>query len=208
VRIRGYRCIRRIAVGGSSSVFLAEIERIRESRVLKVFRQVPDVADGSTTFDRFLREYDLAARLDHPNIARIFDLGVADDHIYLAMEYFAGGDLRSRMRGPLPWREANIARGAPHGPERVSGSCRRIRSGRSSGCGKKRRSNDQSFAAIARRDRPSGCHFVAAAKVIAEGDTRSLVILARVALFSWFAGCRRGCGSGCGERDPSLRNAD
>jgi len=106
VRIRGYRCVRRIAVGGSSSVFLAELERTGEPRVLKVFRQVPDVAEGSTTFDRFLREYDLAARLDHPNIARIFDLGVADDHVYLAMEYFAGGDLRSRMRGPLPWREA------------------------------------------------------------------------------------------------------
>jgi eukaryotic-like serine/threonine-protein kinase len=106
VRIRGYRCCRRIAVGGSSSVFLAELERTGEPRVLKVFRQVPDVAEGSTTFDRFLREYDLAARLDHPNIARIFDLGVADDHVYLAMEYFAGGDLRSRMHGPLPWREA------------------------------------------------------------------------------------------------------
>jgi tRNA A-37 threonylcarbamoyl transferase component Bud32/CheY-like chemotaxis protein len=106
VRIRGYRCVRRLAVGGSASVFLAEIERTGESRVLKVFRQVPDVAEGSTTFDRFLREYDLAARLDHPNIARIYDLGVADDHIYLAMEYFAGGDLRSRMRGALPWREA------------------------------------------------------------------------------------------------------
>jgi hypothetical protein len=106
VRIRGYRCVRRIAVGGSSTVFLAEIERSGEPRVLKVFRQVPDVAEGSTTFDRFLREFDLAARLDHPNIARIFDLGVADDHVYLAMEYFAGGDLRSRMRGPLPWCEA------------------------------------------------------------------------------------------------------
>ena len=57
----------------------------------------PTSAEGSTTFDRFLREYDLAARLDHPNIARIHDLGVADDHVYLAMEYFPGGDLRSRM---------------------------------------------------------------------------------------------------------------
>jgi len=106
VRIRGYRCVRRLAVGGSSSIFLAEHERTGESRVLKVFRQVPDVADGSVTFDRFLREYDLAARLDHPNIARIHDLGVADDHVYLAMEYFPGGDLRSQMGRPLPWREA------------------------------------------------------------------------------------------------------
>jgi tRNA A-37 threonylcarbamoyl transferase component Bud32 len=106
VRIRGYRCVRRIAVGGSSSVFLAESQRTGDERVLKVFRQVPDVVEGSTTFDRFLREYDLVAHLEHRNVARIYDLGVADDHVYLAMEYFPGGDLRSRMRQPMPWREA------------------------------------------------------------------------------------------------------
>jgi tRNA A-37 threonylcarbamoyl transferase component Bud32/CheY-like chemotaxis protein len=108
VRIRGYRCVRRIAVGGSSSVFLAKVAGTGEVRVLKVFRQVPDAVEGTTTFDRFLREFDLAARLDHPNIARIHDLGVADDHVYLAMEYFPGGDLRSRMSGPLPWRDALV----------------------------------------------------------------------------------------------------
>ncbi len=101
VRIRGHRCLRRLAVGGSSSVFLAENVRTGEQRVLKIFRQVPDVVEGSTTFDRFLREFDLVAHLRHPNIARIFDIGVADDHLYLAMEFFPGGDLRSRMRERL-----------------------------------------------------------------------------------------------------------
>jgi tRNA A-37 threonylcarbamoyl transferase component Bud32 len=106
VRIRGYRCVGRLAVGGSASVFLAENTRTGERRVLKIFRQVPDVVEGSTTFDRFLREYELVAHLDHPNIVRIYDIGVADDHLFLAMEYFAGGDLRSRMTRALPWREA------------------------------------------------------------------------------------------------------
>jgi len=106
VRIRGHRCLRRIAVGGSSSVFLAECLATGRQRVLKIFRQVPDVVEGGTTFERFLREYDLVAHLDHPNIGRIYDIGVADDHLFLAMEYFAGGDLRSRMREPLPWRTA------------------------------------------------------------------------------------------------------
>ena len=106
VRIRGHRCLRRLAVGGSSSVFLAEFQSTGQQRVLKIFRQVPDVVEGNTTFDRFLREFDLVAHLEHPNIARIYDLGVADDHVYLAMEYFPGGDLRSRMREPLAWREA------------------------------------------------------------------------------------------------------
>jgi eukaryotic-like serine/threonine-protein kinase len=101
VRIRGHRCLRRLAVGGSSSVFLAEDVRSGEQRVLKIFRQVPDVVEGGTTFDRFLREYELVAHLRHPNIARIFDIGVADDHLYLSMEFFPGGDLRSRMRERL-----------------------------------------------------------------------------------------------------------
>jgi len=106
VRIRGYHCVQRIAVGGSSSVFLAEQLKTHARRVLKIFRQVPDAVEGSTTFDRFLREYELVAHLDHPNIARIYDIGVADDHLFLAMEYFPGGDLRARMRRAMAWREA------------------------------------------------------------------------------------------------------
>ncbi len=106
VRIRGHRCLRRLAVGGSSSVFLAEHESTGRQLVLKVFRQVPDVVDSSQSFDRFLREFELIAHLRHPNIAQIYDLGVADDHLYLAMEYFAGGDLRARMDRPLAWRDA------------------------------------------------------------------------------------------------------
>ena len=106
VRIRGYRCVRRLAVGGSSSVYLACDTRTNEQRVLKIFRQVPDVVEGSTTFDRFLREFELVAHLRHPNIARIYDIGVADDHLYLSMEYFPGGDLRSRMRERLDPRAA------------------------------------------------------------------------------------------------------
>ena len=106
VRVRGHRCLRRLAVGGSSSVFLAECQRSGQQRVLKIFRQVPDVVEGGTTFERFLREYQLVAHLDHPNIARIYDIGVADDHVFLAMEYFPGGDLRARMRAPMSCRVA------------------------------------------------------------------------------------------------------
>ena len=44
-----------------------------------------------------MQEYELIAELDHPNIVRIYDLGVGDDHAHIAMEYLDGGDLKKRL---------------------------------------------------------------------------------------------------------------
>lgn len=101
MRIRGQRYIRTIAGGSISAVYLAESERAGELVALKVFRAVPDVAEGKNTFDRFLQEYEVVSKVEHPNVVRIYDLGIADDHAYIAMEYFADGDLRQRMKSPL-----------------------------------------------------------------------------------------------------------
>ncbi len=66
--------------------------------MLKVLHQPPDAGSGAKTFDRFLREYQIAAGIQHPNVARVHDFGVADDHAFIAMEYFPLGDLRARIR--------------------------------------------------------------------------------------------------------------
>lgn len=96
--IRGYRFIKKLGTTAHSAVYLAEKESIDLKVVLKVLRQVPDVADSVGEFDRFLQEYELIAELDHPNIVRIYDLGVGDDHAHIAMEYLDGGDLKQRIR--------------------------------------------------------------------------------------------------------------
>lgn len=101
VRIRGHRQIRKLGGGGMSAVYLAESERAGSMVVLKVFNQVPDVSDRLIGFDRFLQEYEIVADLRHRNIVRIYDLGVADDHAYIAMEYFPAGDLRFRMKSGM-----------------------------------------------------------------------------------------------------------
>ena len=101
VMIRGHRCIRQVGSGGMCTIYLAESERAGSLVVLKVFSQVPDVNERSTSFDRFLREYEIVAGLNHQNVVRIYDLGVADDHAYIAMEHFSSGDLRQRMKAPL-----------------------------------------------------------------------------------------------------------
>lgn len=57
---------------------------------------------------RFVREVAILERLDHPNIVRHYDCGLANDRIFFAMELVDSGTLREvlRKRGKLPWREA------------------------------------------------------------------------------------------------------
>ena len=96
--IKGYRFIKKLGTSSHSSVYLAEREATGVKMVLKVLRQIPDVNEESiAAFDRFLQEYEMIAGIDHPNIVKIFDLGVADDHAHIAMEYLDAGDLRQRI---------------------------------------------------------------------------------------------------------------
>ena len=97
VKIIGHRFVRELAVGGTSMVYLAESERAGDMVVLKVLRDAPETGDQHTQFSRFLQEYELISKIRHPNVVRIFDLGIADDHAYIAMEYFARGDLRASI---------------------------------------------------------------------------------------------------------------
>jgi FixJ family two-component response regulator len=97
---RKRRLVAKLYSGDLSSVYLAEAEDGTERIALKVVRHVPD-SGGGRLFDRFLQEYEVIARVAHANVVRIFDLGVADDHAYLAMEYLPAGSLAERLRGPL-----------------------------------------------------------------------------------------------------------
>jgi DNA-binding NarL/FixJ family response regulator len=100
--ISGYRVLRKIGEGGTSRVFLAErLPRLGrpppEPRqvVLKVLnaRLLSDTA----FIERFIREYRVISAVQNEHVARIFDQGITDEHLYIAMEYFSGGDLRTRM---------------------------------------------------------------------------------------------------------------
>lgn len=97
---RKRRLVAKLYAGDLSSVYLAEAEDGSERIALKVLRHVPD-AGGGRLFDRFLQEYEIIARVDHANVVQIFDLGIADDHAYIAMEYLGAGSLAERLRHPL-----------------------------------------------------------------------------------------------------------
>ena len=104
--IRGYRFIKKLTATSHSGIYLAERESTGVKVVLKVLQQVPDVSDSVGAFDRFLQEYELIAEINHPNIVRIYDLGVGDDHAHIAMEYLDGGDLKQRIAEKISERDA------------------------------------------------------------------------------------------------------
>jgi tRNA A-37 threonylcarbamoyl transferase component Bud32/CheY-like chemotaxis protein len=105
-RIPGYRHVRRLATGAISELYLAEHEASAELVVIKVARDRVQEGELDHSFKRFLQEHELVQRIQAPCVVRLSDLGMSDEHAYLVMEYFAGGDLRRRMRAGLVRTEA------------------------------------------------------------------------------------------------------
>ena len=72
---------------------------------IKLMKQALVAAIGQ---DRFLREIEIAARLNHPHVVPLFDSGAAGEHLFHAMPYIEGESLRARLArdGQLPLDEA------------------------------------------------------------------------------------------------------
>lgn len=94
-----YALIRRLAVGGMAELFLARcVGSHGFSKTVVLKRILPSFAENPAFTTMFLAEARLAAGLDHPNIAHVFDFGEADGSYYFAMEYVRGQDLRQIVR--------------------------------------------------------------------------------------------------------------
>ena len=73
-------------------VYLAEHERLKRKVALKVL--APELADDERFRERFIRESELAASLDQPNVLPVYDAGEQAGHLFIAMRYVDGADLR------------------------------------------------------------------------------------------------------------------
>src|SRR5690606_8819165 len=98
---RRHRFVAELYASDLSRVYLAEDEETGERVVCKVVENRPGKA-GGRLFERFLLEYQLIAAMRHSHVVRIMDLGVADAHAYIVMEYFPAGSLAERIaEGPM-----------------------------------------------------------------------------------------------------------
>ncbi len=100
MEIQGYTVQREIGKGGMATVYLAVQESLHRNVVLKI---LDDVQMDSTSGlgERFLAEGRIVASLKHPNIITIYDIGIANDVLYISMEYVQGGDLKQRLELPI-----------------------------------------------------------------------------------------------------------
>jgi serine/threonine protein kinase len=102
-----YRVEGRLGHGGMATVFLAHDRKLDRSVAIKLLAD--NLAGDEEVRARFTREARLAAKLDHPNVVKVFDVGEEDDRPYIVMELVAGGTLGDRMerrRRALPLAEA------------------------------------------------------------------------------------------------------
>lgn len=100
-----YRILRQAGRGGMGTVYEA-VHEVREQRVALKLLPGVDLADPKAR-ERFWREAHTTARLSHPNIVPIIEVGEHEGQLFLALEFIAGPSLSDQLRkSPLPPRQA------------------------------------------------------------------------------------------------------
>ncbi len=94
--LAGYRIEGLLGRGGMSVVYRADDLRLKRNVALKLL--APELAEDERFRERFLRESQLAASLDHPNVVPIYDAGEVEGLLYIAMRYVPGTDMRQLLR--------------------------------------------------------------------------------------------------------------
>jgi beta-lactam-binding protein with PASTA domain len=95
-----YRIQRRLGTGGMADVYLAEDQQLERPIALKLLHR--RFSEDPGFVERFRREAQAAAGLQHPNIVAVYDRGSWDGTYYIAMEYLMGRTLKQVIRDEAP----------------------------------------------------------------------------------------------------------
>ena len=106
-----YEIVEKVGNGGMATVYKATDKVLKRNVAVKILR------DEFTTDEEFIKRFEAeaqsAARLTHPNIVSIYDVGVENNLYYIVMELIQGKTLKEIIveeRGPLPWKwSVNVA---------------------------------------------------------------------------------------------------
>ncbi|MHC5020012.1 MAG: protein kinase domain-containing protein [Planctomycetota bacterium] len=105
VELGGYRILDELGRGGMAVVYRATQPGLEREVALKILR-TSDTTPAQH-IERFLREGQAAARLSHPNVVPVFDVGEADGAYFLAMEFVRGRTLDAHVQDEaVEWRTA------------------------------------------------------------------------------------------------------
>ncbi|MGA9860213.1 MAG: protein kinase, partial [Solirubrobacteraceae bacterium] len=95
-----YRVLSRLGTGGMADVYLAEDQQLGRKVALKLLHR--RFAEDPDFVERFRREAQAAAGLQHPNVVSVYDRGAFEDTYYIAMEYLPGRSLKQLIRDEAP----------------------------------------------------------------------------------------------------------
>ncbi|MBL9103940.1 MAG: serine/threonine protein kinase [Myxococcales bacterium] len=103
-RIGRYTVLRQLGRGGMGVVYAAYDDELDRRIALKVLTS--GATEGSLGKARMLREAQALARLSHPNVVQVYEVGGAADRLHLAMEFVEGRDLKGWLTAaPRTWRQ-------------------------------------------------------------------------------------------------------
>jgi tetratricopeptide (TPR) repeat protein len=112
-----YLVLERLGAGAMGVVYAAYDPELDRKIALKLLRPQPGTSDLTRRQARMVREAKAIARVSHPNVVAIFDVGVHEGQVFMAMEHLAGGTLKSWLADKKrSWREvlamfAEVGRG-------------------------------------------------------------------------------------------------
>ncbi len=95
-----YKVLSKLGSGGMADVFLAEDQQLSRKVALKLLHE--RFAADPDFVERFRREAQAAAGLQHPNVVGVYDRGRYEDTYYIAMEYLPGRTLKQLIRDEAP----------------------------------------------------------------------------------------------------------